>query len=283
MAVTMRRLAVGVLGATLALGSAAEAKTLRLAAQADAGTMDPQAQNIQTTITLLSMIYEPLVTRDKSLAKAPLLAESWSQPDATTWRFKLRPGIKFSDGAPLTAADVAFTVARAQMDLSQFAGMVAGIQVKPVDDLTVDFITPRPDPLLPDKLIYVPIMSKTWSEKNGALAPQDLKGSKESYTALHANGTGPYVLASRTPDSKTVLTRNAAYWGKMDGDIAEVDFLPISNDATRIAALLADQVDLVIDVPAQMSPGCSKARTSRSRRQTSSAPSSSASTSAMTR
>ncbi len=231
--------------------TAAEAKTLRIGAQADAGTMDPQAQNIQTTITLLSMIYEPMVTRDKALAKAPLLAESWSQPEPTIWRFRLRPNVSFQDGTKLTSADVVFTLKRAQDPTSQFSGIVAGLQAKAVDPLTVDIITPRPDPLLLDKMIYMPIMSQAWAEKNGAAVPQDLKQTQESYTALHANGTGPYQLKSRAPDSKTVLTRFAGYWGKTDGDIDEVDFMPIASDPTRIAALISGELDLVIDVPAQ--------------------------------
>ncbi len=230
---------------------AGSAKTLRIGAQADAGTMDPQAQNIQTTITLLSMIYEPLVTRDKSLAKAPLLAESWSQIDPTTWRFKLRPGVKFQDGAPLTAADVVFTIKRAQNPTSQFASYVSGFQPRAVDDLTVDIVTARPDQLLPDKMIYIPIMNAAWAQAHGALVPQDLKSTQESYTTLHADGTGPYALVSRAPDSKTVLRRVTGYWGKLDGDIDEVDFLPIGSDPTRIAALLSGDLDLVIDVPSQ--------------------------------
>jgi peptide/nickel transport system substrate-binding protein len=251
---SMRLLTGALLSASLLAApsmSTALAKTLRIGAQADAGTLDPQAQNIQTTITLLSMMYEPLVTRDKSLAKAPGLAESWSQPDPATWRFKLRPNVKFHDGSPLTAADVAFTIQRAQGATSQFTSYVAGLQVKPVDELTVDITTPKVDPLLPDKMIYVPIMSKAWSEKNNALTPQNLKEKQESYTALNANGTGPYRLVSRAPDSKTVLAKIPSYWGKMDGDIDEVVFTPIGSDPTRVAALLSGEVDLLIDVPSQ--------------------------------
>ena len=232
-------------------GAGAEAKTLRIGAQADAGTMDPQAQNIQTTITLLSMIYEPLVTRSKSLATEPLLAVSWSQPDPLTWRFRLRPNVTFQDGSPFTAADVAFTIQRAQNPVSQFAAHVAGFKVKVIDDHTVEIATPAPDPLVPQKMIYIPIMSKTWAESHHALVPQNLTTSQESYTALHANGTGPYMLVSRAPDSKTVLTRYKGYWGKTDGDIDEVDYMPIASDPTRIAALISGQLDLVIDVPAQ--------------------------------
>jgi peptide/nickel transport system substrate-binding protein len=249
---SLRILAGTILSAGLILsGTAVWAKTLRIGAQADAGTMDPQAQNIQTTITLLSMIYEPLITRDKALNKAPALAESWSQTSPTTWRLKLRPGVKFHDGAPLTSADVAFTIQRAQGATSQFASYVGGFTVQPVDDLTFDIVTQRPDQLLPDKLLFIPIMSKLWSEKNNALTPQNLKEKQESFTALNANGTGPFRLVSRAPDSKTVLQRVPGYWGKVDGDITEVVWTPVSSDPTRVAALLSGELDIVIDIPAQ--------------------------------
>lgn len=113
---------------TLVNANTASAKTLRIGAQADAGTMDPQAQNIQTTITPLSMIYEPLVTRDKTVAKAPMLALNWAQTEPSIWRFKLRPGVKFQDGTPFTAADVAFTLKRAQDPTSQFASFIGGFK-----------------------------------------------------------------------------------------------------------------------------------------------------------
>ncbi|MBX3540793.1 MAG: ABC transporter substrate-binding protein [Chelatococcus sp.] len=253
------RLLQGIFGAVLLAGfaaspaasTAAAAKTLRIGAQADAGTMDPQAQNIQTTISLLNMIYEPLVTRDKSLAKTPALAESWSQTAPDTWRFKLRPNVKFHDGSPLTAEDVAFTIKRAQGATSQFTSYSAGLTPKIVDDLTIDIATPKPDPLLPDKIMNLPIMSKLWTEKNGALEPQNLKEKKESFTALNANGTGPYKLVSRAPDSKTVLARSPTYWGKLDGDIDEVVFMPIGSDPTRMAALVSGEIDIAIDVPSQ--------------------------------
>ncbi len=247
----LRILAGTILGAGLVLSPAAIAKTLRIGAQADAGTMDPQAQNIQTTITLLSMIYEPLITRDKSLAKAPGLAESWTQTSPTAWRFKLRPNVKFHDGSPLTAADVVFTIARAQAATSQFASYVGGMKATAVDDLTVDIATAAPDQLLPDKLIYVPIMSKAWSEKNNALQPQNLREKQESFTALNANGTGPFKLASRAPDSKTVLQRVPDHWNKIETNVTEVVWTPIASDPTRVAALLSGELDLVVDVPAQ--------------------------------
>jgi len=233
------------------LAGTADAKTLRIGAQADAGTMDPQAQNIQTTITVLSWIYEPLVGRDQDMAKIPMLATSWEQTDPTTWRFKLREGVTFHDGAPFTAEDVKFTIERSQAETSQFSGYTAGLKVEVVDEHTVDVITEKPDALLADRLANIPIMDKEWTEANGALKPQDLKTGEESYTALHANGTGPYTLESRQPDTKTVLSLNPDYWGTMADSIDTIEFNPIASDPTRVAALLSGELDLVIDLPSQ--------------------------------
>ena len=236
----------------LAMSGPAAAKTLRIGAQADAGTMDPHAQNIQTTISVLSMMYEALVTRDKSLAKAPQLATGWEILGPNEWRFTLRPGVEFHDGAKFGADDVAMSIARAQADTSQFKGFVANIaETRIVDDLTIDVVTREPDPVLLDKLGYVFIMDRGWAEAHDVRRPQDLKEKEETYSVLNANGTGPYVLASREPDARTVLTRNPDYWGALDGDIDEIVFQPISSDPTRIAALVSGQLDLVTAIPSQ--------------------------------
>lgn len=230
----------------------ADAKTLRIAAQADAGTMDPQAQNVQTTISVLSMIYEALVTRDQNLEKVPALATSWENVSPTVWRFTLRPDVTFHDGSAFGADDVAFSINRAKQPTSQFANFVGTVdQVNVVDDLTVEVVTKDVDPLLLDKLAYIFIMDKDWAEANNVEEPQNLRDEQETYSVLHANGTGPFVLQSREPDSRTVLTRNDNYWGEMAGDFDEVVFTPVSSDPTRIAALISGEVDLVIDVPSQ--------------------------------
>ncbi len=238
-------------GAFAASGPAA-AKTLRIGAQADAGTMDPHAQNIQTTISVLSMMYEALVTRDKALAKAPQLATGWEILGPNEWRFSLRPDVEFHDGAAFGADDVAMSIARAQAETSQFKGFVANIaETRIVDDLTIDLVTREPDPVLLDKLGYIFIMDKDWVEANNVPRPQDLKEKEELYSVLNANGTGPYALKTREPDARTVLTRNPDYWGTMDGDIDEIVFQPISSDPTRIAALVSGQLDLVTAIPSQ--------------------------------
>ncbi len=243
--------ALGVAGA-VALSGTAEAKTLRIGAQADAGTMDPHAQNIQTTISVLNMVYEGLISRDKSLRKTPQLAVSWENIEPTMWRFSLRPDVKFHDGAAFGADDVAMSIARAQAETSQFKGFVANIaETRIVDDLTVEIVTKAPDPLLLDKLTFIFIMDKDWAEANNVERPQDLGNQEETYSVLNANGTGPFVLQTREPDARSTFTRNPDYWGELDGDFDEVLFQPVSTDPTRVAALISGDLDLITAVPSQ--------------------------------
>ncbi len=84
----------------LIVGSAC-AKTLRYASQDDPQTLDPHSANLVVTNRVLSQVYESLVMRDKNFKLVPALAVSWSQPDAKTWRFKLRPNVKFHGGEAL--------------------------------------------------------------------------------------------------------------------------------------------------------------------------------------
>src|SRR6202171_298395 len=126
---------------TLSLGTL-DAKTLRWAGRGDLNTTDPHSQNENLTNNINILVYETLIERDKKLALRPSLAESWQQTSPTTWRFKLRAGVKFHDGTPFTADDVVFSYERARADTSQLRvyANASGIPKK-VDELTVDFTT----------------------------------------------------------------------------------------------------------------------------------------------
>src|SRR5262249_9751591 len=136
------------LAAVLGLGAiTAEAVTLRWAGRGDMQTTDPHSQNENLTNNINAQIYEFLVMRDKNLKLVPGLAESWTQVNPTTWRFKLRPGVKFHDGTPFTADDVVFSFERAKADTSQLRGYANASGVpKKIDDLTVEFTTNGPNP-----------------------------------------------------------------------------------------------------------------------------------------
>ena len=231
-------LAVALLGA----GTAAtlHAQTMRWASQGDAQTMDPVSQNEGLTNSINQMVYERLIRRDKNLNIVPSLATEWQQTSPTNWRFKLRPNVKFHDGSPFTADDVVFSVMRAREPTSQIANYASALGTpKKVDDMTVEFQLAAPNPIFLQHLDAVFIMSKSWSEKNKVLKPLDFKNKEESYASFNANGTGPYMLATRQPGIKTTHKRYAGWWTKHDGNVQEEVFTPISNDATRLAALVS--------------------------------------------
>ena len=248
--------------AALAVSTAsmvADAKTLRWAGRGDPQTMDPYSQNENLTNNINGLIYDTLVMRDKDLKVIPGLATSWELVNPTTWRFKLRQGVKFHDGTPFTADDVVFSFQRATEETSQIRSYarLSGKATK-IDDFTVEFVNDAPNPIELEHVVTIFIMSKSWCEKNKCLKPLDFKNKEEMITARQANGTGAFMLKSREPDVRTVMTRYNDWWGwkdkKFDGNVTEVVYTPIANDATRLSALVAGNVDLINDPAPQDVP-----------------------------
>ena len=232
--------------------AAAVAQTVRIGNQGDALSMDPHSLNETTQLSVTGNVYEPLVARDRNLKLTPGLATSWKQTSPNVWRFELRKGVKFHDGTPFTADDVLFSFARGSGDGSDMKTYTNDINdVRKVDSHTVEFETKTPFPILPDVFSFFYIMSKDWAEKNGATKPVDRRKGIENAASFQANGTGPYRLRERQPNVKTTFVRNGSYWGKIDGNVVNVEYTPIGNDATRVAALLSGQVDVIEPVPLQ--------------------------------
>jgi peptide/nickel transport system substrate-binding protein len=253
----MQRQIAGALGALLVLVASCgsvEAKTFRWANDGDANSMDPYARQ-ETFLLLMDMsFYEPLIRRDRSMQLQPGLATEWTRVEPTVWRFKLRQGVKFHDGTPFTADDVVFSFDRATHPGSNVASPLATVkEVKKIDDFTVDFVTDGPDPILPLNLPTIAIMSKKWCEEHNTTRAADLTKNEESYATRNENGTGPFMLKERQPDVKTVLVKNPNWWGLKDEpiDIDEAVFSRIENAATRVAALLSGELDMVYTVPPQ--------------------------------
>jgi peptide/nickel transport system substrate-binding protein len=249
----MKRVWVVVLSLMFALVAAqADAKTFRYAYRIDPASLDPHALAETFTLSWLGQIYEPLVGRGKNLELVPALATKWEQPDPKTWRFHLRPNVKFHSGEPFSADDVIFSVKRMKAEGSDMAYTVAAVtEVKKIDDLTVDFIMAKPNPILPLQTTSTYMMSKAWSEANGAGAPASIKAKQENYATSNANGTGPFRIQARQVGVKTTLVPNPAWWGTPEHNLTEVVFTPIQSDATRVAALLSGEVDMVYPVPQQ--------------------------------
>ena len=244
------------LAAMLAVSAAAvDAKTLRYASQDDPQTLDPHSANLLSTNRVLGQVYEGLVGRDKNFKIVPGLAVSWSQPDAKTWRFKLRPNVKFHDGQAFSADDVVFSAERALHTLSQLKVSLQGVaSVKKVDSLTVDMLMKEPNPVLLNHLFQFRIMSKEWAARNKSETPQNYTDREDTFASRNTNGTGPFKVTLRQPDVKTVLVVNPDWWNKGSpekGNLTQIDLLPVKSNATRAAALLSGEVDFVLDPPPQ--------------------------------
>jgi len=249
----MKRIAPWLVAAAVALAAPlSQAMTLRVSNQGDVQSMDPHSLNESLQLSFTGNVYESLIERDKSMNLAPALATKWTQQSPTVWRFDLRPGVKFHDGTPFTADDVVFTFKRAAGEGSDMKGYTNPIkEVRKVGDLAVDIETNAPYPILPDTLTTLAMMSKKWCEDNKAERPVDRRKGIENTASFKANGTGPFRLKERQPSVRTVLVKNFNWWGKSESNVDEVVFTPIGNDATRVAALLSGETDVMEPVPLQ--------------------------------
>jgi peptide/nickel transport system substrate-binding protein len=178
-------------------------RELRVAVAEDLASFDPHAQNTVLAYQILSSVYEPLVRLDRSMRPVPALAISWENPDLLTWVFRLRPGVRFHDGSPLSAEDVAASLRRLLEDQSlgmrSYLSGVVEVSARGTDAVVVR--TDRPNAQLGSRLHFVLIVPR---------------GSTSETLARRANGTGPYAVAGWTPPSLT-LQRNLAYWGEPPG------------------------------------------------------------------
>ncbi|HSV69572.1 MAG TPA: ABC transporter substrate-binding protein [Methylibium sp.] len=240
--------------AALLLGAAfsGQALTLRIANQGDAQSMDPHSLNESLQLSFTNNVYEPLVERDKTLQPVPGLALRWRQTAPTVWRFDLRRDVRFHDGRPFSADDVVFSLRRAAGEGSDMKSYTASFKaVRKIDAHTVEIETLAPFPILPNVLTSVYMMSRDWCIENRAEMPVDRRKGIENTASFKANGTGPFRLKERQPSTRTVLVRHAGYWDRVESNVDEVVFTPIGNDATRVAALLSGQVDIMEPTPLQ--------------------------------
>ena len=249
---SIRKILFAAAAATL-LAAPASAATFRYAFQGDLNALDPYTLNETFTLGALGNVMEGLTKRDKDLKIIPGLAERWeTSDDGRRWRFYLRRNVKFHDGSPFTADDVIFSAERAQADGSQIKSRLPDkFKIEKVDDHTVDFVMPEPNPILHYEWDTWYIFSKPWADKVGATKPQSATATSLNAWALTANGTGPFKLESHQPGVKTVFKPNPDWWGKPEHNLTEVIFTTIKSDATRVAALLSGEIDMMDPVPVQ--------------------------------
>ena len=243
-------LAIAALAAAVAEPAGAE-NILRWASATEPLSFDPHAANTAPTASGTSQVYEPLVDFNSSYEIEPALAVRWQLNSPTTWQFDLRRGVRFHDGTPFTSEDVVFSLNRALTETSDFQGDLPPIKaIEAVDDHTVRITTAAPDPILPEQLNAVSMMSKRWAEEHDALLPA-VYGEKLTYGENHANGTGPFKLVSFAPGVGSVMARNPDWWGlaQYPHNLDRVVHRVIKDPVRRLQALLGGEVDFVSDPP----------------------------------
>ena len=232
--------------------AAPEKVVLKLAMDADPVSLDPHVQLSGGMLQYSNIVFDPLVRYAKDMSFEARLAERWERIDDTTMRFYLRKGVKFHSGNEFTAEDVVFTVDRLKKS-TDFKGLFEPfVGAKVVDAHTVDLITKKPYGLVLNMATYVFPMDKAfYSGMDDQGKPKDaIVKTDYSFANMNQSGTGPFMVTQREQGVKMTLTRFADYWNT-DGNVDEIILTPIKNDATRVAALLAGDVDFIMPVPPQ--------------------------------
>ncbi len=215
---------------------------LTIGLASEPSSIDPHFHNLTPNNALARVIFDRLIMPDEKQQLRPGLAVSWKPIDDTTWEFKLRKGVKFHDGSPFTADDVVFTFQRApdvEGSPSSFGTYLKGKTITRIDDYTVQIKTERPYPLMPNDMSTFSIVSRKYGE--GATTA-DYNSGKATI------GTGAYKFVEYVPGDRIVLERNENYWGDKP-EWTKVTLKPIKSGPSRVAALLAGDVDLIEQTP----------------------------------
>ncbi len=235
--------------ATLALllvaaAASAQPAQLVISQPAEATTMDPGRSTQVLTVNYFVNLYDTLTRWDTSLQLQPGLATSWKNVNETTWEFTLRQGVKFHDGAPLTAEDVKATLERnlqpGKTVVTPGFTTIEAVQI--ASPTVIRIITKKPDPLIAVR------MAQMGSQILPARLTTD-DGVKE--LARRPIGTGAYRFVEWVKDERLVMDANRDWWG-WEGKppaIERVVWKPIPDDFPRIVALEKGEADIITNVP----------------------------------
>ncbi|MCM8749951.1 ABC transporter substrate-binding protein [Thermomicrobiaceae bacterium CFH 74404] len=206
----------------------------------DIASFDPHEDTSTVAIAVFRNVFNSLVERDHELNLVPALAESWQTIDELTWEFQLRRDVLFHDGNPLTSKDIKFSIERV-LDPSVNSRSRTRVEVidrvEAVDDYTVRIITREPFPPLLTILGYLYALPADKYQEMGS----------EQF-AVSPIGTGPYKFVEWVKDDHIILERFEDHWGGSPS-IPSVEFRPIPEAATRVASLLAGELDLATLIP----------------------------------
>ncbi len=237
----------------VAVPAMTQAGEVRVGYTTDALTLDPHNHRNRTTQTIIRNMYDGLVTRAPGMKVVPQMAEYLKVIDPTTYEVKLQADAKFHDGSPITAEDVKFTFDRLTKDgavggktspRKSLVGPVTGVEV--VDNRTARIKLKSPWPQFPAFLTLHEIVSKKFTEAQG-----------NDGLATKVMGSGPFKLAAWRKGDSVIMERFDGYYGgspdlkpHAKACSERIIWKIIPENASRVAALLSGDVDLINDLPA---------------------------------
>lgn len=232
-----------VAGGIASLASTAHAQTprkggrIKVASQSSGvnDTLDPARQSSHIDYCRGFMFYNGLTVLDGGLNPQPQLAEEFSTKDAQTWVFKLRKGVSFHNGKPLTPADVVFSMMRHKVPATASRAKVLADQIESVtatgpNEVTFRLTSPNAD---------LPVILGTY---HFHIVPD---GTTDFTAGI---GTGPFKVKEFKPGERSIAVRNDNYWKPNRPYLDEIELVGISDESARVNALLAGQLDLVVAV-----------------------------------
>nr|WP_246573871.1 ABC transporter substrate-binding protein [Chelatococcus asaccharovorans] len=217
-------------------GHLAAAQDIAVAVPVEAASIDPNYAVQPHTATISLHIFDALIRRSLDGKLEPGLATSWTSIGDKTWEFKLRDGVTFQDGSPLTADDVVATVKRIGslpsplLRFTFYTGKIANAVA--VDPTTVRFETTEPDPVLPTKLSFVYIVKKECEAV-----------PTEEFVKSCMVGTGAYSFVKQIPGESIEVARYDGHWAGTGG-FDKITFRVMANGSARTAAILGGDIDV---------------------------------------
>ncbi|WNL40943.1 ABC transporter substrate-binding protein [Halomonas sp. PAMB 3264] len=255
-AVFKKTLLASIIGAAFAgsalVSTAASAETLRIGYAADPETLDIHEQLSGGMLRFSHLSFDPLVRWTKDFQFEPRLATEWEQVDDTHLRMTLREGVTFHSGNEFTAKDVVWTIERLKESPDYRAIFEPVESAEAIDDYTVEITTAEPYPLLLNLATYIfPMDSEFYTgETEDGSDKSEIVKAGDSFASRNISGTGPFEVTSRRQGVQVDFERFDDYWDtESEGNVSEIILTPISENASRVAALLSGGVDFIDAVP----------------------------------
>lgn len=241
-----------ILAMTSVFATLAQATEITIAYDSDPVSLDPVEQISGGTLQMAYMLFDPLVRMDSNLEPEARLAEKWEFIDPTHLRFYLRKGVKFHSGNEMSADDVIFSFDRIKKSID-FKGLFEPYEkMVKIDDYTVELVFKHPYPLVFNNFSFLFILdSKHYSgvDKKGR-AKDLIEKTSGTFASTNPSGTGAFVVESRVQGQRSVYKAFNNYWDKANrGNVDTINLVTIKENATRLAALLAGDVDWIYPVP----------------------------------